>query len=117
MRCRALAALLVACCTSSPAPKAPDALTVDAGVVAEPGALAPAAGATLAAEATPFACGAAADCVTTCGLGAVSRTWLTKHPGGADCEDGCASKGLSADCVGGVCSTMDGGKVDEGCHA
>jgi hypothetical protein len=49
-----------------------------------------------------------ADCTTSCAHGAVSKAWYlgdrVSHDG---CEDGCASKGMSARCLNAKCTEFD----------
>jgi hypothetical protein len=61
-------------------------------------------------------CTTDADCTLSCKHGAVNRAWYRSSlPGGEDCEDGCASKGMTAKCETGRCSAQKGGSLVPEC--
>jgi hypothetical protein len=99
-----LVSLLLAACGAGTA-KAPASSHADAP--AAPVARPDAASAPVAVD--RYACALDRDCVTTCGLGAVSAAWLRTAAVTDDCKDGCSSKGLRARCRAGACETVDDG--------
>lgn len=63
-----------------------------------------------------WACTADAECVQTCALGAVSKTWLAAHADLDTCDDGCGWKSDSIACRNGECVTLTAsGDIDESC--
>lgn len=63
-----------------------------------------------------FGCAADADCTTSCNHGAVNRAWYALEGSTrTDCEDGCASDGVSARCVRGSCAAFREGLPHGAC--
>ena len=57
-----------------------------------------------------------ADCLLSCRHGAVNASWYhAALPSGEPCEDGCASKGLTASCDAGRCVAKKNGALVPEC--
>lgn len=123
---RALAALLMAGCTStSPSPtdstptKEPEAEIepADDGKQADPPAPKP-----TPSDPPPdvdparWKCDKDEDCAQTCALGAVNAEWIAANPNEDTCDDGCGWKHGMEACRDGECVTLDkDGNIDAGC--
>lgn len=57
-----------------------------------------------------------ADCLLSCRHGAVNASWYhAALPNGEACQDGCASKGLTASCAAGRCVAKKNGALVPEC--
>ena len=109
--------LHVACSRKAPpaAPNVSSAVPLNppsvAGAIAEP---APAA--SDARAATRHRCKNDEDCLLSCTHGAVNADWYKQAlPDGDPCEDGCASKGLTASCTEQRCTARQHGVLVPEC--
>ena len=81
-----------------------------------PGEPAPTGDAPKALGDPQWACTADAECVQTCALGAVSKTWLAAHADLDTCDDGCSWSSGSIACRNGECVTLtESGDIDVSC--
>lgn len=65
------------------------------------------------------ACKSDSDCVSTCGLGGVSKTWMQMNEGAfQDCEDGCQGWGQTVKCAKSKCTVFESsGKESKRCNS